>query len=95
MNVEPTRADIDAIPPAERSKWCVQEKIEYAPVLQAADGGGVKVEIRMMFLRPDGETKPVLAQNLIRLSRGKMLGVDFNKAFTWVGSSVGLSASAD
>jgi hypothetical protein len=27
----------------------------------------------------------------VRLSRGKMLGVDFNKDFTWVGSSVGLS----
>jgi hypothetical protein len=27
---------------------------------------------------------------LCRLSRGKMLGVDFNKDFTWVGSSVAL-----
>jgi hypothetical protein len=54
------------------------------------DGGGVKVEIRLMFLRPDDEISPVLTQNLCRLSRGKMLGVDFNKSFTWVGSSVGL-----
>ncbi len=95
VNIEPTRADIDAIPKNERSQWCLQEKIEYAPALLAADGGAVKVEIRMMFLRPDDEARPVLAQNLIRLSRGKMLGVDFNKSFTWVGSSVGLSASAD
>ena len=51
----------------------------------------MKVEIRMMFLRPDGEAKPILAQNLIRLSRGKMLGVDFNKDFSWVGSSIGLA----
>ena len=71
-----------------------QEKIEYAPALEAADGGGVKVEIRMMFLRPDAETKPKLAQNLVRLSRGKMLGVDFNKDFTWVGSSVAFSATS-
>jgi hypothetical protein len=54
----------------------------------------VKVEIRMMLLRPDDEPKPILAQNLIRLSRGKMLGVDFNKEFTWVGSSIGLSATS-
>ena len=79
---------------SERDKWCIQEKIEYDPVLQAADGGGVKVEIRMMFLRPDDEPRPILAQNLIRLSRGKMLGVDFNKQFTWVGSSVGLSLTS-
>ena len=91
VNVDPTRADIDAIPEADRGAWCLQEKIEYAPALVAADGGGVKVEIRMMFLRPDDEAKPILAQNLIRLSRGKMLGVDFNKDFSWVGSSLGLS----
>ncbi|HWW61939.1 MAG TPA: hypothetical protein VN181_11270, partial [Thermoanaerobaculia bacterium] len=91
VNVEPTRADVDAIPERDRGAWCLQEKIEYEPALAAADGGGVKVEIRMMFLRPDDEPKPRLAQNLIRLSRGKMLGVDFNKQFTWVGSSVGLS----
>jgi len=91
VNVEPTAADIARIPDEERAGWCVQEKIEYAPALRAADGGGVKVEIRIMFLRPDDEAEPILAQNLVRLSRGKMLGVDFNKDFTWVGSSVGLT----
>ncbi len=94
VNVEPTRKDLDAIPDAERSQWCIQEKIEYAPALKAADGGGVKIEIRMMFLRPDDEREPILAQNLVRLSRGKMLGVDFNKEFTWVGSSVALSLTS-
>ncbi len=94
VNVDPTRADVDAIPVSERHAWCLQEKIEYEPALQAVDGGGVKMEIRMMFLRPDDEPKPILAQNLVRLSRGKMLGVDFNKQFTWVGSSVALSLSS-
>jgi hypothetical protein len=94
VNVEPTRADVDGIPEIERHAWCLQEKIEYEPALRAVDGGGVKIEIRMMFLRPDDEPKPILAQNLVRLSRGKMLGVDFNKQFTWVGSSVGLSLTS-
>ncbi|HEY0159313.1 MAG TPA: hypothetical protein VGF28_18650 [Thermoanaerobaculia bacterium] len=94
VNVEPTRADVDGIPEIERNAWCLQEKIEYEPALQAVDGGGVKIEIRLMFLRPDDEAKPILAQNLVRLSRGKMLGVDFNKQFTWVGSSVGLSLTS-
>jgi hypothetical protein len=94
VNVEPTRADVDAIPEIERHAWCLQEKIEYEPALQAVDGGGVKIEIRMMFLRPDDEPKLILAQNLVRLSRGKMLGVDFNKQYTWVGSSVGLSLTS-
>jgi hypothetical protein len=91
VNVDPTRADIEAIPAANRPDWCLQERIEYAAALEAADGGGVKVEIRMMFLRPDDEPRPILAQNLIRLSRGRMLGVDFNRNMTWVGSSVGLT----
>ncbi len=94
VNIDPTRADIEAIPAGERHAWCLQEKIEYEPALQAADGGSVKMEIRLMFLRPDDEPKPILAQNLVRLSRGKMLGVDFNKQFTWVGSSVALSTDS-
>lgn len=94
VNVEPTRADLEAIPASERGNWMLQEKIEYEPALAAADGGGVKMEIRLMFLRPEYEPKPILAQNLVRLSRGKMLGVDFNKQFTWVGSSVALSLTS-
>jgi hypothetical protein len=94
VNVEPTERDLDAIPAADRGQWCVQEKIEYAQALKAADGGGVKIEIRMMFLRPDDQQEPMLAQNLVRLSRGKMLGVDFNKEFTWVGSSLALSTTS-
>ena len=90
VNVEPTAEDIAKIPENERDQWCVQEKIEYAPALKAGDGGGVKIEIRMMFLRPDDEREPILAQNLVRLSRGKLLGVAFNKDFTWVGSTVAL-----
>lgn len=90
VNVDPTRQDVERIPGDQRPFWCLQEKIEYAPAIRAVDGGGVKAEIRMMFLRPDSARKPVLAQNLARLSRGKMLGVDFNKGMTWVGSSVAM-----
>ena len=38
VNVDPTRADVDAIPSDERHAWCLQEKIEYEPALEAADG---------------------------------------------------------
>ncbi len=93
VNVEPTPADLGRIPGEQRSAWCLQEKITYAPCVPAGDGGGVKVEIRMMFYRPAGTDRLVLGLNLCRLSRGKMLGVDFNKNFTWVGSSVALRVS--
>jgi hypothetical protein len=90
VNVDPKPADIAAIPAAERHLWCLQEKVAYEPAMQAADGGGVKVEVRMMFLRDPATGQLELCMNLCRLSRGKMLGVDFNKDFTWVGSSIAL-----
>jgi hypothetical protein len=44
----------------------------------------------MMFLRAPDEERPTLVLNLVRLSRGKMLGVDQNRDLTWVGGSVGI-----
>lgn len=88
--IDPSEADVEAVPAADRSLWCLQKKVEYAPALEAADGGGVKAEIRLMYLRAEGSSELVLAENLVRLSRGKMLGVDYNRDFTWVGSSVGI-----
>jgi hypothetical protein len=90
VKVDPTRADVDAIPAHDRDKWILQEKITYEPALPMPDGNGVKGEVRMMFLRAPDEPEPTLVLNLIRLSRGKMLGVDQNKDLTWVGGSVGI-----
>jgi hypothetical protein len=90
VNIAPTREDLRRIPANQRNAWCLQEKIAYEPALTAVDGAAVKVEVRLMFLKPDGVDEPVLAQNLCRLSRGAMMGVDFNRDFTWVGSSVAL-----
>jgi hypothetical protein len=90
VKVDPTRADLEAIPEGDRDKWLVQEKIAYEPALLMPDGNGVKAEVRMMFLRPPDEPKPTLVLNLVRLSRGKMLGVDQNKDLTWVGGGVGI-----
>jgi hypothetical protein len=70
----------------------LQKKIEYAWVIQAPDGAGVKAEVRMMLLRR-GTGKPLeVLLPLVRLSRGKMLGVDQNKASEskWTGGSVGM-----
>jgi hypothetical protein len=77
--------DIEKIKDPEN--WILQEKVTYEPVLQAPDGG-VKIEIRLLYLWPDGDAKPTLAVNLSRLSRGKMIGVRYNKDFDWVGGTV-------
>lgn len=68
--------------------WILQRKVTYEPAIQAPDAG-VKAEIRMMYLWPEGG-EPQLCINLARLSRGKMIGVRYNKDFDWVGGTVGL-----
>jgi hypothetical protein len=90
VNIDPTPADLDAVPAEQRDKWILQKKITYEPALSMPDGTGVKAEVRMMFLRAPDEPKPRLVLNLVRLSRGKMLGVDQNKNLTWVGGTVGI-----
>ena len=90
VNLEPTRDDIAAIPAGARSDWCLQEKVDYGPAINPPDAGHVKLEVRMMFVRPDDAPQLDLAINLCRLSRGAMLSVDFNRGMTWVGSTVGL-----
>ncbi|EYF05316.1 hypothetical protein [Chondromyces apiculatus] len=90
VKVDVTPEDLAAIPEHERSGWLLQEKITYEPGLEMPDGNRVKAEVRMMFLRAPDEAEPVLTLNLVRLSRGKMLGVDQNKDLTWVGGTVGM-----
>lgn len=65
----------------------MQKKVNYEPVVQSPDGG-VKAEIRLLYLWPNGDEIPTLAINLARLSKGKMIGVRYNKDFDWVGGTV-------
>ncbi|MDR3693071.1 hypothetical protein [Mucilaginibacter sp.] len=83
--IDVSKNDIENIKDPEN--WILQEKVNYEPVLQAPDGG-VKVEIRLLYLWPNGDDKPTLAINLARLSKGKMIGVRYNKDFDWVGGTI-------
>lgn len=66
--------------------YILQKKVSYEPIIQAPDGM-VKCEIRMLYIWPDDAPRPQLLTSLSRLSRGEMIGVRFNKDFTWVGGS--------
>jgi hypothetical protein len=83
--VDPTRADVDAVPEAERSQTLLMRKVDYAPVIEAPDGARSRVEVRLMFVWRAGRPLPVMT--LARLSQGKMMGVKFNRDKTWVGST--------
>ena len=88
VNVDVTAGDFDAVPPEHRPHTLLMRKVEYAPVIETADGNSSKCEVRLMFVWRDGEPLPVTTLN--RLSQGKMMGVDFNRDRTWVGSSTSL-----
>jgi hypothetical protein len=77
--------DLDVPDPAN---WILQRKVKYAEVIATPDVPA-KAEIRMMYLWKDGDARPTLAVNLARLSKGKMIGVNYNKDKEWVGGSVG------
>lgn len=85
----PTDAQIAAIPGAERANYILQERIRFEPVIDTPEGPA-QAEIRIMYVRVNGAFQPVLP--LIRMGRGKMMGVDHNKGLRWVGASAGLIA---
>jgi hypothetical protein len=87
VEMEPTREKLDAL--KNPHQWILQRKVEYASFVPTVDGPKSKAELRMMFVWSE-KGEPVLLNNLIRMSQGKMMGVDFNKDKTWVGSSIAL-----
>ncbi len=85
----PTDAQIAAIPADQRSNYILQERIQFEPVI-ATPEGPTQAEIRIMYVRAGERFQPVLP--LIRMGRGKMMGVDHNKGLRWVGASAGFMA---
>ena len=69
-----------------KSNFVLQEKVVYAPVIETMDKPS-KCEIRMMLLHNSKTNKTEIVMNLVRLSKGEMVGVKYNKDRTWVGAS--------
>jgi hypothetical protein len=82
----PSKADLDAIPERDRDKYLVQERVRFEPLIETPQGK-TQVEVRVMYLWTD-RLRPILP--LLRMGRGKMMGVDQNRNMAWVGSSAAL-----
>jgi hypothetical protein len=82
----PTDAQIAAIPMSERKNYILQERIDFTPVIDTPEGPA-QAEIRIMYVRAGSGLRPVLP--LLRMGRGRMMGVDHNKGLRWVGASAG------
>jgi len=82
--IDPQLSDLEVKDP---QNWILQRKVKYADLIPTPDVPA-KAEIRMMYLWQDDAPRPTLAIDLARLSKGKMIGVNFNKDREWVGGSV-------
>ena len=83
--IDVTHQDLEKI--TDPGNWILQRKVTYADLIPTPDVPA-KVEIRLLYLWKDGDARPTLAINLARLSKGKMIGVRYNKDKEWVGGSV-------
>ena len=68
--------------------YILQRKVHYEPVIETLDVNA-KCEVRMLMLWEPGRDRPEIVNNLVRLSKGEMVGVRYNKGKTWVGGSIG------
>jgi hypothetical protein len=78
-------SDFESI--TDPTNWIMQEKVTYAPCVETPDGVA-KAEIRLFYFWDKPTQKYIATLNLCRLSKGKMIGVNFNQTATWVGGSL-------
>jgi hypothetical protein len=82
-----TKEDIEAV--VEKELYILQKKVNYLPIIQSPEGK-VKAEVRVLCIWKKEDAAPTLLCNLVRLSRGEMIGVKFNQDKDWVGGTLGL-----
>ena len=82
--VGPSREEIAAV--TDRDQYLLQERVRFEPVVETPFGM-TNTEVRIMYIW-NGE-KPEPVTTIVRMGRGKMMGVDQNRNLEWVGASAG------
>lgn len=82
----PGDEEIAAIPADARDRFILQERLNFAPVIETPEGP-TQAEVRIMYVWTDRlhATLP-----LVRMGRGRMMGVAHNRDMDWVGASAAL-----
>jgi hypothetical protein len=85
IQFDPTQVQLEAIPAGKRGEFLLQQRMRFEHTIETPHGL-TQAEIRILYLWPDGGClTPVIS--LVRLGRGKMMGVDHNRNQEWVGAS--------
>jgi hypothetical protein len=81
--IGPTRQQLGSVDRPEH--FILQEKMTFAPLIETPFGP-TKAEVRVMYIWLE-ELQAVTT--IVRMGRGKMMGVDQNRDMEWVGASAG------
>jgi hypothetical protein len=88
----PTDEQLASIAAPDRANYVLQERVAFTPTI-STPFGPTQAEIRIMMVRDgpdDGKARYRAVLPLVRMGRGKMMGVDYNKGLRWVGAAAGL-----
>jgi len=76
---------LEQVRAADTGQFILQERVDFMPVIETPCGP-TKAEVRMMYIWMD---QPQAVMMIVRMGRGKMIGVDHNRDMEWVGASAG------
>ncbi|WP_433630647.1 hypothetical protein [Chryseobacterium cucumeris] len=86
VNLNPTKEITDSI--QDKENYILQRKVFYEPIFEDINGDFAKAEIRLLYIWRENDERPILLENLGRMTKAAMVNVDFNKKDAiWIGSS--------
>lgn len=86
VNLTPTKEITASI--KDPQNYILQRKVSYEPVFEDINGAFSKAEIRLLYIWREQDERPILVENLGRMTKADMVNVDFNKKDAiWIGSS--------
>lgn len=86
VNLNPTKEITDSI--QDKENYILQRKVYYEPIFEDINGDFSKAEIRLLYIWRENDERPILLENLGRMTKAAMVNVDFNKKDAiWIGSS--------
>ncbi|SMO66218.1 hypothetical protein SAMN06265171_104167 [Chryseobacterium rhizoplanae] len=86
VNLNPTKEVTDSI--QDKENYILQRKVYYESIFEDINGEFSKAEIRLLYIWRENDERPILLENLGRMTKAAMVNVDFNKKDAiWIGSS--------
>lgn len=86
VNLNPTEEITNAI--EDKENYILQKKVNYEPIFEDINGEFSKAEVRLLYIWRENDDRPILLENLGRMTKAAMVNVDFNKKDAiWIGSS--------